>query len=196
MRTVSIVCHAPRITHHTEFQRHTIRSTSLSSFRIDLDFSIDIVRHFCAIGKHCTLSYMANIIIILPRLHQRFDGATGWGIHRRGQLARSRRSAISEEEEAANPDQHREGRASEKAETACTHCGLALQDSAQGSGDNHMGVPVPCPHGRLCTSVACWNERIAARKGIQTRGPASCAAARGRGEDDPPTGRSLLGACQ
>ena len=173
MRTVSIVCHAPRITHHTEFQRHTIRSTSLSSFRIDLDFSIDIVRHFCAIGKHCTLSYMANIII-LPRLHQRFDGATGWGIHRRGQLARSRRSAISEEEEAANPDQHRAGREREEAgrgRRQRQHVRTAdwLWKTRQtGQETVTSGYLSRAPTEGLCTSVACWNERIALREGIQT----------------------------
>ncbi|CAN0533357.1 unnamed protein product, partial [Laminaria digitata] len=38
---------------------------------------------------------------IIPRLHQRFDGVTQWGVLRRRQLARSWRSAISEEEEEA-----------------------------------------------------------------------------------------------
>ena len=95
----------------------------------------------------------------LPRLHQRFDGATGWGIRRRGQLERSWRSAISEEEkEAANPDQHRERRAREEAETACTYCELALEDVAEGSGDNHMGVPVRCPDGGF-VHVSCILER-------------------------------------
>ena len=94
----------------------------------------------------------------LPRLHQRFDGATGWGIRRRGQLERSWRSAISEEEkEAANPDQHRERRAREEAETACTYCELALEDVAEGSGDNHR-VSVPCPHGGF-VHVSCMLER-------------------------------------
>ena len=84
----------------------------------------------------------------LPRVHQPFGGTTDWDIHIRGQLARSWRSAISEEEEeAANPDQHREGRAREEAETACTYRGLAPEDAAEGSGGNHVGIPVPCPHG-------------------------------------------------
>ena len=132
----------------------------------------------------------------LPRLHQRFDGATGWGIRRRGQLERSWRSAISEEEkEAANPDQHRERRAREEAETACTYCELALEDVAEGSGDNHR-VSVPCPHGGF-VHVSCMLERaIASREGIWTRGPASRVAASGQGEDDPLTRRSLLEACQ
>ena len=30
-----------------------------------------------------------RLIDILPRIHQRYDGATKWGVHRRGQLARS-----------------------------------------------------------------------------------------------------------
>ena len=54
-----------------------------------------------------------------------------------------------EEEEAANPDQHREWKAWEEAETACTYCGLALVDAAEGSGDNYMDLPVPCPHGEF-----------------------------------------------
>ena len=39
---------------------------------------------------------------IIPRIQQRFDGAAEWGAHRRGQLARYWRSAISEEDEAMN----------------------------------------------------------------------------------------------
>ena len=37
----------------------------------------------------------------------------------------------------------------------------------------------------MCSSVACWNERIALREVIQTLGPASRAAANGQGEGDP-----------
>lgn len=36
-----------------------------------------------------------------PRIHQRCDGGTEWGAHRRGQLARFRPSAISEVHEGS-----------------------------------------------------------------------------------------------
>ena len=137
-----------------------------------------------------------RITDILPRLHQRFDGVADWGIHRRRQLVRSWRSAISEEEKAANPDQHREGRAREEAEIARTYCGLALEDSAEGSGDNHVGVPVPYPHGGF-VHVSCMLER-ADRLARGYTDPRSCVVCsrEGREEDDPPTRRNLLGAYQ
>ena len=74
------------------------------------------------------------------------DGATEWGAHRRRQLARYWRSAISEGEEARNHGENVpqvQGSAGEEAEASCTYCGRALDDSKGGSGNNHMRVPVP-----------------------------------------------------
>ena len=101
-----------------------------------------------------------RLIEILPRIRQPYDGGTEWGVHRRRQLERSWRSAIAEVEEAAKlgKNQHVEGRAREEGEAACTYRGLALDNSAGGSGDNHMRVPVPCPHGGFL-HVSCMSER-------------------------------------
>ena len=47
--------------------------------------------------------------------------------------------------------------AGKKAEASCTYCGWALDDSEGGWGDNHMRVPVPCPHGGF-VHVCCMLE--------------------------------------
>ena len=114
---------------------------------------------------------------ILPRLHQRYDGATVWGVRRREQLARAWRSANSEEEEDPNLTQNQQAgrRAREEAETACTYCGLALEESAAGSRDIDLRVPVPCPHGGFVHS-SCMLERAdhLARGHIDPRSCVAC----------------------
>ena len=98
---------------------------------------------------------------VIPRIQPRFDGATEWCAHRRGQLARYWRSAISEGEKARNhgeKDQQVQGSAGEEAESWCTDCGRALDDSEVGSGDNHMWVPVACARGRFAL-VCCILKR-------------------------------------
>ncbi|CAN0588523.1 unnamed protein product, partial [Laminaria digitata] len=101
-----------------------------------------------------------------------------WGVLRRGQLARSWRSAILEEEEAPDLTQNQQTgrRAREEAETACTYCGLVLAELTAGSGNIHMRVPVPCPHGGFVHS-SCMLERAdrLARGHID---PRSCVACR------------------
>ena len=64
----------------------------------------------------------------------------------------------------------------EEAETACTYCGLALAELTAGSGNIHMRVPVPCPHGGFVHS-SCMLERAdrLARGHID---PRSCVACR------------------
>ena len=87
---------------------------------------------------------------IIPRIQQRFDGATEWGAHRRGQLARYWRSAISDGEEARNHaenDQQVQENAGEEVEASYTYYGRVFDDSKGGSGDNHVRVPVPYPRG-------------------------------------------------
>ena len=135
---------------------------------------------------------------IPPPVHQRYDGATEWGAHRRGQLAKYRRSAISEVEEVANQrenDQRVERRAVKEAEASCTYCGRALDDSTGESGENHMRVPVTCPYSRL-VHVHCILERA----GRIARGhvdPRSCVTCRSdwAGGSRPPLQRSSGGAC-
>ena len=102
---------------------------------------------------------------------------------RRGQLARSWRAAISAEEEAASPE-HAEGRAREEAEAACTYCGLPLEDSAGGSRDNHMPVPVPCPRGGI-VHISCMLDQA---EGLATGyvDPRSCIVCCREGGRRPP----------
>ena len=104
--------------------------------------------------RTCRLTEMVS------RVYQIYDGTTEWSIHRRGQLTRSWWSAISEGEEAANfnEKQQAERTAREEAARACTYCGLDLKNSAWGSGDNYMRVPVPCPHEGF-VHVICMLER-------------------------------------
>ena len=127
---------------------------------------------------------------IVPRVRQRYGGATEWGPHRREQLATFWRSAISEVDEGENQeenDQQVEERAEEE-EASCTYCGRALDDSAGGSKDNYeyMRVPVPCPHGG-----SVHIRYMLERAGRIARGhvdPRSCVACRSvwAGEVDPP----------
>lgn len=88
---------------------------------------------------------------ILPRIHQRYDGAPEWGLYRRGQLTLFRWSGISEVEEAANQAEngrHVEGTVGEEAEASGTYCSLTLADSSGGSRDSHIRwVPVSYPQG-------------------------------------------------
>ena len=96
---------------------------------------------------------------IVPRVYHICDGSTEWSIRRRGQLTRSWWSAISDGEEAANLNekQRAEWTVREEAARACTYCGLDLENSVGVSGDNHMRVPVPCPHGGF-VRVSCMLE--------------------------------------
>ena len=132
-------------------------------------------------------------------VYQRYDGATEWGVHRRGQLSRSWRSVILEGEEPPkfNENRRAEGRAREEAAIASTHCELDLENSARGvGGQAYAGYPSHAPSGGLCASVACWNERVALREGLQARSLAPRAAASGQGESDPLTQQSMKEACQ
>ena len=95
-------------------------------------------------------------------------GATEWGAHRRGQLARYWRPAISEGGEAMNQGeniQHVHGTAGEEAEASCTYCGRALDDSEGGQGTITCGYLSPAPTQGLCTSSAYLNERVTSREG-------------------------------
>ena len=71
-------------------------------------------------------------------------------------------------------NQYAEGRAREEQEAACTYCGLALENLSEGSGDNHMRVPVPCPHGGF-VQASCMLER-ADRPAKRHIGSRSCVA--------------------
>ena len=103
---------------------------------------------------------------IVPRVCQRYGGATEWGVRRLGHLARLWRSAISEVEEATNlgENQQAEGRATDEAEAGCPYFAMALENSVGGSIT--CGYPSRAPTEGLYASVACWNERIALREGI------------------------------
>ena len=104
---------------------------------------------------------------VIPRIQQWFDGATEWGDHRRGQLARYWRSATSEGEEAMNHgenDQEVQGSAGEEAEASCTYCGRALDDSEGVSRDITCRYQSRAPTEGLCMSAACFNERNTSRE--------------------------------
>ena len=55
-------------------------------------------------------------------------------------------------------DQQVQGSAGVEVEASCTYCGRARDDSKGGAGDNHMRVPIPCPHGGY-VHVCCMLER-------------------------------------
>ena len=63
-------------------------------------------------------------------------------------------------------------------EASCTYCGLALGNSAGGSGDNRMRAPVPFVHGGF-VDVRCMLERVnrPARGHVD---PRSCIAGRSK----------------
>ena len=81
--------------------------------------------------------------------------------------------------------------AREEAEAACTHCGLPLEDSAGGSRDNHMPVPVPCPHGEI-GHITCMLDRAEclARGYVD---PRSCIVCHREGGRRPPHPAELVG---
>ena len=106
---------------------------------------------------------------IPPRLHQRFDGATEWGVLRTGQLARSWRFAIPEEEDQQTGRWERE-----EAETTCTYCRLALAELTAGSGNIHRRIPVPCPHGGFVHSSCMLEQADRLARGYID--PSSCVA--------------------
>ena len=114
---------------------------------------------------------------MLPRICRRYDGDTEWGVHRRRQLALSWPSATSDGEEATNltENQQAEGTVREEAGVACTFYGLDLENPAPGSVDNHMRVPVLCPH-RGFVHFTCMLERAdrLARGHIEPRSSVAC----------------------
>ena len=103
--------------------------------------------------------------------------AKEWAVHRRRQLAISWWSAILGGEEVTNLDgsQQAEGRAREEAGLAFTYCGGDEENMAGGSGDNHMRVPVQCPHGGF-VHVSCMLEPADrfARGSIDPRSRVAC----------------------
>ena len=68
---------------------------------------------------------------------------------------------------------------------------LGLSITLVGSrGKTALEYPFRAPMEALCTPAACWTARKTSREDMQTLGPASRVARRGREEVDLPTRRS------